>query len=316
MRPYYALYDRWGLTTLSTGQPFFVDTETLDITAWILLGGIWEVFVDDVLCAMVRPGDCFLDVGANMGYYTVKIGGQVGPEGRIFAFEPNPRMFKFLKENVDINALRGQAQIFNIGAGAGDGELSFAVVPSHPGGGNFLLPGDAVPSDQDVFMARVAAIDDMLPVDCVADLIKIDVEGFEPAAFEGMQRLLARSPDAVIVSEVSGLHWRRFGDPAELLTKIADGRRILRIFTDGSLEEMSGEALNAFDRDSTSYVLLLPRSAERTAKFDRFVNRFQDNLPDSAPVAEDPDPVPAPAPVAEPRRSLLRRAVERLARAL
>jgi FkbM family methyltransferase len=316
MRPYYALHDRWGLTTLSTGQPFFVDTVTRDITAWILLGGTWEDFVDNVLCALVEPGDCFLDIGANMGYYTVKIGGRVGPEGHVYAFEPNPEMFDFLKENVNINGFLGRATIFNAAAGSGEGELSLAFDSAHPGGGSLILPGETPLPGQVVKTVRIRAIDDMLPADCVADLIKIDVEGYEPIAFEGMRRLLARSPDAAIVTEVSDKHWARFGDPAQLVAGIAGDRRILRIQHDGTLDELDAGALNhSFQRDFISYVLMLPRSAKRTAQFDRFQNRFQDSLQDAAPPPPAAAQAAAPAP-AEPRRSLLRRAVERLARAL
>ena len=62
-RPYYPLNDGWGLTYLSTGQPFFVNTEDRNITPWILMGGHWETNVDRILCAYVKP-ECGFSISA------------------------------------------------------------------------------------------------------------------------------------------------------------------------------------------------------------------------------------------------------------
>ena len=86
MRPYYYLGNRRGLTRLASGEPFFVNTSDHGITSWIIMGGTWETFVDDILSNIVRPGDRVLDAGANQGYYTIRLGTIVGPEVRVVAF--------------------------------------------------------------------------------------------------------------------------------------------------------------------------------------------------------------------------------------
>jgi FkbM family methyltransferase len=317
MRPYYKFGGKWGLTQLSTGQPFFVDTNTRDVASWIVMGGAWEHFVDDLLCALARPGDTFFDIGANLGYYTVKIGGLVGPQGHILSFEPNPQMFEMLRENVAINGYGARAQIFNLALGAEPGELTLAFDPAHPGGASLLLSGEETPADMSSARVQIATLDSLVGADCIADLIKIDVEGFEPLVFQGMQALLARSPDAAIVSEVSVSQWERFGDPAELITRLADGRRMFRIFYDSHLEELDAQALGAsLSRDFVSYVLLLPRTPGRTAQLDAYLKRFEapEPLPaQSEAPAPEPEPVSAPAPAPRPR-SLLHRALGRLIR--
>jgi FkbM family methyltransferase len=268
LRPYFYLGEDRGLTQLSGGQPFYVYTRDRSITPWILLGGIWETFVDDILCALVRPGDTFLDVGANQGYYTVKIGVRVGPAGRVFAFEPNPLMHRFVHDNVEINALMGRTTIVAAAVGAEPGRASMAAYPDYPGGGRVLLPGE---QDRDIIEVDVVRIDDVVPADVHADLIKIDVEGFEPLAFKGMAALLARSPDCPVVCEVALVQWSRFGDPIQALRDFAGDRRIFRIQHDGVLDELTDDIVSALDPSFVSYVLLLPRSESRYLQIRQFV---------------------------------------------
>jgi FkbM family methyltransferase len=261
-RPYYPLGGKWGLTQLSTGQPFYIDRNARDLSPWILLGGTWETFIDDLLCALVRPGGCFVDVGANLGYYTIKVGGIVGAHGRVFAFEPNPAVFEILKENVTLNALGASVSVFNAAAGAGPGHLEFGFEPSHPGGGSVYPPGHTPPAHTSASSVPIVSIDDSLPGDCVVDLIKIDVEGFEPMVFDGMARTLARSPAAAIVTEFNYAGWSRFGDPLEMLLRYAGDRRLFRVFEDGHLQEMTeADFAGSLQGDFVAYFLMQPRTS-------------------------------------------------------
>jgi FkbM family methyltransferase len=272
MRPYYRLSGKWGLTQLDTGQPFFVDVESRDLTAWIIMLGRWEMFVDDVLCALARPGGTFIDIGANMGYYTVKVGGIVGATGKVYAFEANPEMFDFVQENININGYYPFATGYNLAVGEEPGELILSYDRAHPGGGTMHLAHETPRQDWVGRPVPVAPIDDVLPADAVVDLIKIDIEGFEPLAFRGMKQLLARSPDCSIVTEVSYHHWNRFGRPADTLREISGDKRLFRIFTDGALVEIDKSKLEeSFDHSFVSYVLMLPNDPERFSKIQHLV---------------------------------------------
>jgi FkbM family methyltransferase len=270
LRPYFYLGEDRGLTQLSGGEPFYVYTRDRSITPWILLGGIWETFVDDILGALVRPGDTFLDVGANQGYYTVKIGVRVGPNGRVYAFEPNPLMHRFVHDNIEVNALAPRTVLTQAAVGAEPGRAVLLAPIDYPGGGQVLLSDSGV-RNAETIEVDVVRIDDVVPADVRADLIKIDVEGFEPLALEGMSQLLARSTDCPIVCEVSLNQWSRFGDPIEALRRYAGDRRIFRIQHDGVLDELTDNIIAALDPNFVSYVLLLPPSPERYDQIRRFV---------------------------------------------
>lgn len=295
MRPYYYLGGNRGLTQLASGQLFIVNTEARDIATWIIHKGVWETFVDDVLCALARPGDTFLDIGSNMGYYAIKIGGLVGGEGRLFAYEPNPDLFEVLSDNVHINGFSGRAQVFQAAAGAEAGASTLTFERRFPGGGIAGLGPEYAVGGREQKDIQVVSIDDT--VDGEAHLIKIDVEGFEPLVLQGMKKLMARSPDAAVVVEVSYIQWARFGDPVQMLSDFAKGRRLFRIRYDGKLQELPGDEIDQhLDRQFPSYLLALPATPGRLAQVRRFL-------------AGD-------KPEAPPKLSLVERIKGRLVRAL
>ncbi len=271
-RPYYFLGHGRGLTRLSTGEPFIVHTASRDIATWIILGGAWETFVDDVLCALVSPGDVVFDIGANMGYYSVKLGSRAGPTGKLFSFEPNPDLFSVLNDNIRINGLAPSSKLFQAAAGREAARQKLIFNPNYPGGGSVVDASHPTPAGHDEALIDTIAIDDVIDPDIVADLIKIDVEGSEPAALAGAAHLIARSAQAAIVVEFGHATWSRYGDPVDILRGAALGRRIFRMHVDGRLEELPGHNLDAGLRaEPLIYLLLMPSTSRRLPRISRLV---------------------------------------------
>lgn len=75
------------------------------ISAELRSRGVWEPFESRMVLALLDPGATFVDLGANLGYYTVLAGLRVGPRGRVFAFEPDPDNFALLERNLADNGL-------------------------------------------------------------------------------------------------------------------------------------------------------------------------------------------------------------------
>lgn len=260
MRPYYYLGNQRGLTRLASGEPFFVNTRDHGISSWIIMGGTWENFVDNILSQIVRPGDRVLDAGANQGYYTIRLGTIVGPEGRVFAFEPNPELYELLETNVDINAYQGRCRIFRqaLGAEPGTAELGFSynnmgagTISPHLGHGMKKVSVEVVRGD------------DVLPQDAVFEVMKFDVEGFEPLVAQGLAKTIARSPRAAIVLEVWSPAWREIGEIADLLARFTLGqRRAFEIGHDGLLDLVRLDDPQTMaelrDRNDPFYMLLIP----------------------------------------------------------
>lgn len=97
------LGDHRFLTTTAHGQKIYLDTRDVSVAPHVILGGMWEPAVTDRVLACVRPGMRAVEVGCNQGWYTLLIARQVGPEGRVIAFEANPDLVKLVAASASIN---------------------------------------------------------------------------------------------------------------------------------------------------------------------------------------------------------------------
>jgi FkbM family methyltransferase len=160
--------------------------------AEVCFTGRYEPQETQLLRALLRAGDVFVDVGANWGYYTLAAAHLVGPQGRVVAFEPEPRLFALLAANVHVNQLH-HVLLQPIAAGSRHERVPFTAFRS--GEGNWGL-------SRAIDHHRAAAADfesDSVPLDDALDavsigsvqLVKIDVEGSEAGVLAGMQRGLA-----------------------------------------------------------------------------------------------------------------------------
>ena len=253
-RPYYYLGGNRALTQLSNGLPFFVNTNDKGIASWIILIGQWETFVDTVLTRLCDPGMRVLDLGANLGYYTVKLANLVGESGHVLSLEPNPELFPFVQDSITINGFDGRVRLETLAAAAEDGvrDLYFSEVNM---GGGTLFGASHHPGARHTEV-RTATLDTLNDGQPGFDLIKIDVEGWEPEVLRGMPQTLERSQHASIVTEVSWGHWSRFGDPGEILLKLLGPRDgLFIIHHDGGLERVGKDDLQSF-QTSMRYALL------------------------------------------------------------
>jgi len=79
------------------------------IATWIVLGGAWVRFVDDILCGITRVGDHVFDTGTSTGFYSVKLGSIFVASGSVTSFETKPEPFGILPQKVDMNGFASRA---------------------------------------------------------------------------------------------------------------------------------------------------------------------------------------------------------------
>lgn len=173
----------------------------------------YEPYASKLVMGLLRPGDVAVDVGAMIGYYTVILAKHVGPDGRVFAFEPDPDNFALLGSNVAMNGYDNvTCRQAIVGAEAGRAKLWRA--PSNRGDHHAFPTDGRVAVDVDVI-----ALDDI--VDGRVDLIKIDVQGYESFVLAGMRGLIGRSPElAMLVEFCPALLIEAGTQPADLLDEL------------------------------------------------------------------------------------------------
>ena len=174
-----------------------VRAASLDRLVFLLLhrAGMMGKEEAELLKKLVRPGMRILDVGANLGLYTLLLSHLTGETGSVFAFEPEPNLFSTLCENLEGNGV-GNVTPFQCAAGDANGRATFQRATFNSGD-NRLGAGK---SSGQTIEVEVARLDEMVPVQTV-DFIKLDVQGHELAALNGMQHLLASSPDLRVLFE-------------------------------------------------------------------------------------------------------------------
>jgi FkbM family methyltransferase len=162
--------------------------------------GAYEVHELAHLRRLIGPGDVVLDVGANVGYMSAHLAAMVGSRGRVYAFEPAPRAFTFL-ERVAASGHPGVIRPLRIAVSSRCGTGEFFETDAILATGYGRL--DERPSAR--FQCRV----DTVPVTTIdafleaegrspVSFVKLDVEGQERAAIEGMTRTLARRAPALL----------------------------------------------------------------------------------------------------------------------
>jgi FkbM family methyltransferase len=165
----------------------------------------WKKPLAAFLAAELRPGSAFLDIGANLGMFSLLAARLVGPSGTVVAFEPDPSTFESLARTIALNRL-AHVRAYNVALSdhgrrarllrARDG-CAHSLLPEAPGrGGRYC--GDAT--------VEVSTLDDVATrCDLGAiSVVKIDVEGEEPRTVAGMLRTLERASFPPVWCEVRG----------------------------------------------------------------------------------------------------------------
>lgn len=155
-----------------------------------------------LLDQILRPGDNFLDIGANVGIYSVLAAARILPKGRVVAFEPDPLLASRLRENFRLNGL-SITDVHQVAVGDRSGTLGF-----HSGSDAL---GHVATNDPSACAVKVIRIDQVVPRELEPVAGKIDVEGFEYPALTGTANLLAAGLPRLLIVETNDA-CKRYGD--------------------------------------------------------------------------------------------------------
>jgi FkbM family methyltransferase len=146
--------------------------------------GSYETEKQKVFAAAIKPGNTVYDLGANVGFYSLLASVLVGPDGKVFSFEPVPRNLRLLRRHLDMNKARN-CSVWEAAVGRSTGMASFEL-------GNGSHEGRLTTESQDTLGVRVEALDGLVASGKLPppDLIKCDIEGGEYDALIGASSIL------------------------------------------------------------------------------------------------------------------------------
>ncbi len=230
----------------------YVDADDRLIAPHLILDRAFEPEVSLLLQQMVQTGDTFVDVGANIGYYTCSMARKVGPTGKVYAFEANSEPFALLQDNVIINNALGWTRCRNVAVWETRSTLELHSRKRAHGNTSIIkLSAEdlaAFGDTSETFQVECDTLDALLTGhQGRIDLIKIDVEGAEAGVLKGMRETIRRNPKVRII-----LEWALWtirgadGTPEEMWKLMQDtGLGIYKIESDASTKQTNLKELLA-----------------------------------------------------------------------
>ena len=198
----------------------YVNTRDKAIVPALLNEGVWEKYETELIHSLIKPGDIVVDIGANIGYYTLIVAKLTGRSGKVYSFEPEPNNFQLLSKNINVNGYsnctpiqkalsnkKGQMKLFlnstNLGA------HSFIDDTSNRRSGEVNV--DTIPLD--VYFGSQVKSNKI-------DFIKMDAEGAEGLVISGAKTLLKEN-DLKILMEFWPTGLRKLGtEPLQMLKEL------------------------------------------------------------------------------------------------
>ena len=202
--------DRTLLARVLAKYHLYLDCRDTGVAARLQTNGYWEPALTYFFCQQIQPGWRCLDVGANLGYFTTLMADLTGPTGKVWAIEPNLRLFALMTRSLHMNCLISRVELSSSAIAEVSGKPVTLLAPreawlNNVGGATIM---DALEYDDQGNPLRLISetftttVDELTQGQSV-QFMKIDVEGAEYLVWKGMQETLQQSPDLTIALEVA-----------------------------------------------------------------------------------------------------------------
>jgi FkbM family methyltransferase len=185
------------------GIKLYIDPLDLIMAPNLIVYRQWEADITALLRRSLEPDTVFVDVGANIGYFTCLAASTIGPGGcgKVIAIEPNPACLELLDANLVINWSMCEVEVHRLAVSNFEGTARLALPPRRAANAH-LQRGDGLASNE-TCEVQVFSLDRLFPSGLCVDLMKIDVEGYEWFVLDGARRVIEESPRLHVVMEWS-----------------------------------------------------------------------------------------------------------------
>ena len=202
------------------GSKMYVDSRDIGVTPFLLEWGFYEKYETALFKRLVKKGMAVVDIGANIGYYTLLAAHLVGDEGKVFAFEPDPYNYYLLCKNIEVNGCRNVIPVRKA-VSSKSGKMKLFLDKSNLGGHS--LSKANVGTSASITVEATSLDDYFKNTDYKVDVIKMDVQGLEMEVLEGMTNTINRNDNLKIITEFWPMGIRNSGSsPKDFLNKLVE----------------------------------------------------------------------------------------------
>jgi FkbM family methyltransferase len=194
------LGDHTVLARILGNYKIYLDSRDQGFASHLMLDGYWEIWLTIFIAQHVRAGMVVADVGANFGYYSLLLGGLVGPEGHVYAIEPNREAATKLQHSIALNGFGSRTTVINAALGATEGE-TYLYVPREEPKNARVVPSreEAAEAAGNAHLVPQVTLDGVVNGEHQVDFVKIDAEGAEEGIIAGMMDILVRDRPLLVV---------------------------------------------------------------------------------------------------------------------
>ena len=192
----FAHFENYGIARLRGGESILVPSKD-HVGRTLLFMGDLEPRISHFARNFLRPGDCVLDIGANVGWFSILASSAVGPSGFVHAFEPQPGIAALFRASLAMNAI-ANVTVHEVALSDSSGTADFHVLAGNFGAGRLADAAGDKWSTIRVKTVEAGAYLSSLRLPHVR-LVKIDVEGHEETVFGNARAFFEQNrPDAII----------------------------------------------------------------------------------------------------------------------
>ena len=187
------------------GNKLFLDkNDSLNLS----INGIYEEFETDLVKKEIHKGDVVIDIGANIGYYTIMFAKLVGDSGKVIAFEPDPTNYELLKKNIEINGFTNVI-LEQKALSDNPGKMMLSLNNENTAGHHLDFKNENSINSIEV---DVLSLDDYFSYKNIKiNFIKMDVEGAESNVIKGMSNILKTSKNLKMIVEYNPFAIKQLG---------------------------------------------------------------------------------------------------------
>ena len=203
------------------GMRLIASSSDMSLMPTLMVDGVIEIGLTNWLLKNKEEflGGLVIDVGANIGYFTVLLGCIVGDKGAVIAYEANPKVYSLLKESIYLGQLQDRTSLINKAVSSGFSTIPFYTSTKYQGNSSIHEHGDSYKTqfatdEFETIDVKSEPLDIYSSISGRIKLIKIDVEGAEYEVLRGMEKLLDYGMVENIVLE---LNKKMLGDDVDRL---------------------------------------------------------------------------------------------------